>query len=252
MAAAVGILTNQGGKTSHAAVVARGMGKPAVTGAAKLQVDPGAGVASTGTADLRKGDVVTIDGTSGAVYLGEVALVAPEVPPELARLLEWADEFRHLGIRANADIADDAAHARALGAEGIGLARTEHMFMGDRLSIVQRIILSSDSEQRDQALAELETQQVGDFESLLEAMDGLPVVIRLLDPPLHEFLPSRLDLEQEMLRRVRAGRAIDDLQAMSPPQEMPVDDEDGPATDAVDERETHGAEADVRRRERER
>jgi pyruvate,orthophosphate dikinase len=215
MAAAVGILTNQGGKTSHAAVVARGMGKPAVTGAAKLQVDPGAGVASTGTADLRKGDVVTIDGTSGAVYLGEVALVAPEVPPELARLLEWADEFRHLGIRANADIADDAAHARALGAEGIGLARTEHMFMGDRLSIVQRIILSSDSEQRDQALAELETQQVGDFESLLEAMDGLPVVIRLLDPPLHEFLPSRLDLEQEMLRRVRAGRPIDDLQAMS-------------------------------------
>ena len=215
MAAAVGILTNQGGKTSHAAVVARGMGKPAVTGAAALQVDPDAGIASTGAADLRRGDVVTIDGTSGAVYPGEVELVPPEVPPELGQLLEWADELRRLGVRANADLAEDAALARSRGAEGIGLARTEHMFMGERLSIVRRIILSADTAERNQALADLETQQVGDFESLLEAMDGLPVVIRLLDPPLHEFLPSRLELEHEMLRRVRAGRPIDDLQAMS-------------------------------------
>jgi pyruvate,orthophosphate dikinase len=215
MAAAVGILTSQGGKTSHAAVVARGMGKPAVTGAAKLQVDPGAGLASTGTTDIRRGDLLTIDGTSGTVYVGEVELVPPEVPPELQQLLTWADEFRRLGVRANADLAVDAALARERGAEGIGLARTEHMFMGERLSIVQRIILSTDASERSHALADLETQQVEDFESLLEAMDDLPVVIRLLDPPLHEFLPSRLDLEHEMLRRVRAGRPIDDLQAMS-------------------------------------
>ncbi len=215
MAAAEGILTSQGGKTSHAAVVARGMGKPAVTGAAKLQVDVGAGVASTGTTDIRRGDMITIDGTSGRVYLGEVELVAPDVPPELERLLDWADDFRRLGVRANADLPEDAALARARGAEGIGLARTEHLFMGERLSIVRRIILSADTGERNRALADLETQQVGDFESLLEAMDGLPVVIRLLDPPLHEFLPSRLDLEHDMLRRVRAGRPIDDLQAMS-------------------------------------
>jgi pyruvate,orthophosphate dikinase len=215
MAAAVGILTSQGGKTSHAAVVARGMGKPAVTGAAKLQVDPGAGIASTGTTDIRRGDLLTIDGTSGTVYVGEVELVPPEVPTELEQLLEWADEFRRLGVRANADLAVDAALARERGAEGIGLARTEHMFMGERLSIVQRVILSTDAGERSRALADLERQQIGDFESLLEAMDGLPVVIRLLDPPLHEFLPSRLDLEHEMLRRVRGGRPIDDLQAMS-------------------------------------
>jgi pyruvate,orthophosphate dikinase len=215
MAAAVGILTSQGGKTSHAAVVARGMGKPAVTGAAKLQVDPGAGIASTGTTDIRRGDVLTIDGTSGTVYVGEVELVPPEVPPELQQLLKWADEFRRLGVRANADLEVDATLARERGAEGIGLARTEHMFMGERLSIVQRVILSTDPGERSQALADLERQQIGDFESLLEAMDGLPVVVRLLDPPLHEFLPSRLDLEHEMLRRVRAGRPIDDLQAMS-------------------------------------
>jgi pyruvate, orthophosphate dikinase len=215
MAAAVGILTSHGGKTSHAAVVARGMGKPAITGAAKLQVDSGAGIASTGSVDIHRGDVITIDGTSGEVYLGEIELVPPEVPHELKDLLEWADEFRRLGVRANADIADDAALARSRGAEGIGLARTEHMFLGERLAIVQRVILSTNPEEREQALSDLERQQIGDFESLLEAMDGLPVVIRLLDPPLHEFLPSRFELEHEMLRRVRAGRPIDDLQAMS-------------------------------------
>ena len=215
MAAAVGILTSQGGKTSHAAVVARGMGKPAVTGAAKLQVDTGAGIASASNAEVRRGDVITMDGTSGAVYQGEIELVPPEVPPELEELLEWADQLRSLGVRANADTAEDATIARGRGAEGIGLARTEHMFLGERLSIVQRVILATHSSEREEALADLERQQVGDFESLLEAMDGLPVVIRLLDPPLHEFLPSRLELEHEMLRRVRAGRPIDDLQAMS-------------------------------------
>ncbi len=215
MFAAAGILTSQGGKTSHAAVVARGMGKPAVTGAADLLVDTRTGIASTASQDIRRGDVVTIDGTTGTIYKGEIELVPPEVPPELGELLSWADEIRDMGVRANADTAEDAALARSLGAEGIGLARTEHMFMGPRLEIVQRVILSTDTAERDQALADLERQQIGDFESLLEAMDGLPVVIRLLDPPLHEFLPSRLELEQEMLRRVRAGRPIDDLQAMS-------------------------------------
>ncbi|MGH8912921.1 MAG: pyruvate, phosphate dikinase [Acidimicrobiia bacterium] len=215
MGAAVGILTSQGGKTSHAAVVARGMGKPAVTGASDLLVDATAGIASTGAHDIRRGDVITIDGTTGTVYLGEVDVVAPEVPPELDELLRWADEIRKLGVRANADTAEDAAVARDLGAEGIGLARTEHMFMGPRLAIVQRVILSTEPGEQEKALEELEQQQIGDFETLLEAMDGLPVVIRLLDPPLHEFLPSRLELEQEMLRRVRAGRPIHDLQAMS-------------------------------------
>ncbi len=215
MYAAAGILTSQGGKTSHAAVVARGMGKPAVTGVAELLVDTRGGIASTSTQDIRRGDVITIDGTSGVVYLGEMDLVPPEVPAELGELLGWADELRTIGIRANADTAEDAALARSRGAEGIGLARTEHMFMGARLEIVQRVILSNNQTERDSALSDLEHQQVGDFETLLEAMDGLPVVIRLLDPPLHEFLPSRLELEQEMLRRVRAGRPIDDLQAMS-------------------------------------
>ncbi len=215
MYAAAGILTSQGGKTSHAAVVARGMGKPAVTGVAELLVDTRGGIASTSTQDIRRGDVITIDGTSGVVYLGEMDLVPPEVPAELGELLGWADELRTIGIRANADTAEDAALARSRGAEGLGLARTEHMFMGARLEIVQRVILSNNHAERDSALSDLEHQQVGDFETLLEAMDGLPVVIRLLDPPLHEFLPSRLELEQEMLRRVRAGRPIDDLQAMS-------------------------------------
>ncbi|HEY4606162.1 MAG TPA: pyruvate, phosphate dikinase, partial [Acidimicrobiia bacterium] len=215
MAAAIGILTSQGGKTSHAAVVARGMGKAAVTGAAAIMVDVDAGIARARNDDMREGDVITIDGTSGLVFLGEVDLVEPESIPELQRLLTWADGFRKLEIRANADTAEDAVLARSRGAQGIGLARTEHMFLGERLAIVQRVILSTSPEQRQQALDDLERQQIGDFESLLEAMDGLPVVIRLLDPPLHEFLPSRLELEHEMLGRVRAGRPIDDLRAMS-------------------------------------
>ena len=215
MAAAVGILTSQGGKTSHAAVVARGMGKPAVTGAADLVVDPDAGIAHILDHDVHEGDYVTIDGTAGSVYVEKVDLIPPEALDELEELLEWADEIRTLGVRANADLAEDAVEARARGAEGIGLARTEHMFLGDRLAIVQRVILAVDKENRQQALEELERQQVDDFEGLLEAMDGLPVVVRLLDPPLHEFLPSRLELEREALRRVRAGRPIEDLQAMS-------------------------------------
>jgi pyruvate,orthophosphate dikinase len=215
MDAAVGILTSQGGKTSHAAVVARGMGKPAVTGAANLVVDPDHGVAHAFDHDIHEGSEITIDGTSGAVYFDPVELIEPETIHELEELLHWADEIRTLGVRANADIPQDAQLARARGAEGIGLARTEHMFLGERLEVVRQIILSTTPEDRTAALEELERLQVEDFEGLLEAMDGLPVVVRLLDPPLHEFLPSRLELEREAMRRVRAGRRIDDLQAMS-------------------------------------
>jgi pyruvate,orthophosphate dikinase len=215
MAAAAGILTSQGGKTSHAAVVARGMGKPAVTGAAALVVDPDAGIAHVLDKDIHEGDLITIDGTSGSVYVDEVELIDPEALHELEALLEWADGYRTLGVRANADTKEGAAIARERGAEGIGLARTEHMFLGERLEVVQKVILAQDKEHRDQALNDLEKMQIDDFEGILEAMDGLPVVVRLLDPPLHEFLPSRLELEREALRRVRAGRPIGDLQAMS-------------------------------------
>ncbi len=226
MASALGILTSQGGKTSHAAVVARGMGKPAVTGASGLHVDAGSGIAHAGDVDLQRGDRITIDGTTGAVFVDEVELVEPQKLPDLETLLEWADEIRTMGVLANADMAADAAEARARGAEGIGLARTEHMFLGERLEIVQRIILTHDADERRQALERLERQQVDDFEGLLEAMDGLPVVVRLLDPPLHEFLPSRLELEEEALRRVRAGRPIDDLTDMS--EEVARWEEDNP------------------------
>jgi len=215
MSAAAGILTSQGGKTSHAAVVARGMGKPAVTGAATLVVDLESSTASASGTEIAEGDILTIDGTSGAVYLGTIDLVEPEQLPELDTLLGWADEIRSIGVRANADTAEDAALSRRRGAAGIGLARTEHMFMGERLEVVRTIILSSEPEARTRAMDTLERLQVGDFEGLLEAMDGLPVVVRLLDPPLHEFLPSRFELEREMLRRVRAGIAIDDLRKMS-------------------------------------
>ncbi|HSL25925.1 MAG TPA: pyruvate, phosphate dikinase [Acidimicrobiia bacterium] len=215
MAAARGILTAQGGKTSHAAVVARGMGKAAVTGVSALVVDLRARHAVLAGHEVAEGDTVTIDGTSGAVYVGAVKLVEPRPIPELEALLDWADRIRTLGVRANADMPEDAVTARRAGAEGIGLARTEHMFMGERISVVQRIILTTEEAARRQALADLKALQVADFEGLLAAMDGLPVVVRLLDPPLHEFLPSRLELEQEMVQRVRVGKSIADLEQMS-------------------------------------
>jgi pyruvate,orthophosphate dikinase len=215
MAAAQGILTSHGGKTSHAAVVARGMGKPAVTGAAALRVDPASTRATIKGIEIAEGDVITIDGTSGAVFTESVTLIPPTPLPELDRLLQWADEYRSLGVRANADTPEDSTSARRAGAEGIGLARTEHMFMGERIAVVQKIILTPEGDDRRQALEELKALQVTDFEGLLEAMDGLPVIVRLLDPPLHEFLPSRLELEHEMVQRVRVGRSIADLQDMS-------------------------------------
>ena len=215
MVAAKGILTSQGSGGSHAAVVARGMGKPAVVGTTGLFVDAKGGRAVIGKHTIKEGDEITIDGTTGAVYLGAQPLIAPSEVPELETLLQWADEIRTLGVRANADTPADAAIARQAGAAGIGLARTEHMFLGDRTAMVRKIILANDEEVRRSGLAQLKENQVADFEGLLEAMDGLPVVVRLLDPPLHEFLPSRLELEQEMHRLVPLKQSIADLQEMS-------------------------------------
>jgi pyruvate, orthophosphate dikinase len=212
MHAARGILTSQGGKTSHAAVVARGMGKPAVTAAAGLSVDEEHATGHVGSLVIHEGDEITIDGTTGRVYLGLLPLIEPQQTPELERLLNWADEIRQIGVRANADTGEDAAKARAAGAEGIGLARTEHMFMGERLGIVQRVILADDDRERNSALRELSAQQIDDFEDLLAAMDGLPVVVRLLDPPLHEFLPDRFELQAEMVELARKGKPIAHLQ----------------------------------------
>jgi pyruvate,orthophosphate dikinase len=187
------------------------MGKPAVTGVAALAVDTKRGVAHTDTVEFSEGDLITFDGTTGEVFLGELPLIEPEETAELHDLLEWADEIRTLGVHANADTPEDAAKARAYGAEGIGLARTEHMFLGERLAIVQTIILADDDAERADALEELKSMQTSDFTGILEAMDGLPVVVRLLDPPLHEFLPSLLDLEHQMVDRVRARVSADDL-----------------------------------------
>ena len=194
MAAAEGILTSHGGRTSHAAVVARGMGTPAVTGAGGMIVDEANRRFTSGTVVVSEGDVITLDGSSGRVYLGELPHTRPEPSDELEVLLGWADEVRTLGVRANADDGVTAREAVRWGADGIGLARTEHMFMGDRLPIVQRVILEENPET---ALDALEKVQADDFEDLLEAMDGKPVVVRLLDPPLHEFLPARIDLVME-------------------------------------------------------
>lgn len=199
MIAAQGILTSHGGKTSHAAVVARGMGKPCVAGCAVLEIDTEKKTAQVDGTTLREGDVVSIDGTTGRVVAGPVSLVPPTPTPEFDTILGWADEVRRLGVRANADTPDDAAKAREFGAEGIGLARTEHMFLGDRLPIVQKMILGSD-EEKLQALDELMVVQKKDFIGILEAMDGLPVTIRLLDPPLHEFLPGLIELEVEVAK----------------------------------------------------
>jgi len=195
MIMAEGILTSRGGLVSHAAVVARGWGKPAVVGAESIRLAPGRFVA--GDAVVHEGSVISIDGSTGNVVLGEVALSSAEPPDEFRTILSWADDIRsgHLQVRANADNGPDAANARQFGAEGIGLCRTEHMFLGeDRLPIVRRMILADTPTEEAEALEELRAAQKADFEEILEAMDGLPVTVRLLDPPLHEFLPSTEEL----------------------------------------------------------
>ncbi len=211
MAAAEGILTSHGGRTSHAAVVARGMGTPAVTGAGSIDVDEEHRRFTVGGVVVNEGDVITLDGATGKVYLGGLPLTSPEPTPELEVLLGWADAIRTMGVWANADDGAGAREAARWGAEGIGLARTEHMFMGDRLPIVRRVILDDDAAG---ALLTLEKLQADDFEDLLAAMDGKPVVVRLLDPPLHEFLPSRLDLVEERIRAKAAGTSTTEIDRM--------------------------------------
>ncbi len=210
MLAAEGILTARGGLVSHAAVVARGWGKPAVVGAEALRINAADKFFRAGDVVVREGDIISIDGSEGTVVLGAVPLTAAEAPPELTKLLVWADDVRagRLGVRANADTGDDAANARNLGAEGIGLCRTEHMFFGDdRLPIMRRMILASTDEEAAAALEELRAAQKADFLGILEAMDGLPVIVRGLDPPLHEFLP---DVESLLVKQAKEGLSAEE------------------------------------------
>jgi pyruvate,orthophosphate dikinase len=210
MIAAEGILTSRGGLVSHAAVVARGMGKPAICGADALKIDVGAKRFAVDGTTVREGEIISISGTSGEVVVGEVPVITPEPTGHFATVLGWADKFRTLKVRTNADLPEDAAKAREFGAEGIGLCRTEHMFLGDRLPIVQRMILAATDADEDAALEELRVQQLADFIGILEAMDGLPVTVRLLDPPLHEFLPN-LD---ELLVKQATGKLTPDEQRL--------------------------------------
>ncbi|HET8811750.1 MAG TPA: pyruvate, phosphate dikinase [Gaiella sp.] len=199
---ASGVLTAHGGMTSHAAVVARGMGKPCVAGCESLAIDLEARTIRLGDHELAEGDHLTIDGGTGRVIVGAVPLVPPEIDERFGTILGWADELRRLRVRANADTPEDAAKAREFGAEGIGLCRTEHMFMApDRLPVVQEMILASNEQARRAALDRLLPVQQSDFEGIFEAMAGLPVTIRLLDPPLHEFLPPADEATSEAMRR---------------------------------------------------
>ena len=213
MIAAEGILTSHGGKTSHAAVIARGMGAPCVCGAEALKIDAEKKEVVVSGTDvvLHEGDVISIDGTTGIVVYGAVDLVMPELTGDLDTILEWADEFRKLGVRANADNPDDAQLSRDFGAEGIGLCRTEHMFLGDRKQIIQTFILNEDEEIRQKAADQLYEAQTGDFYGMFKAMDGLPVIVRLLDPPLHEFLESPRALEVEIAKAEAAGASAAEL-----------------------------------------
>ena len=202
---AAGVLTAHGGMTSHAAVVARGMGKPCVAGCEDLSIDVAAGTVRIGEHELRAGDVITVDGGSGRVIVGSVPLVPPSIDENFGTVLEWADGLRRLHVRANADTPEDAEKAREFGAEGIGLCRTEHMFMGEeRLPVVREMIMARDEEERRAALDKLLPMQQSDFEGIFEAMAGLPVTIRLLDPPLHEFLPPIEEATSDAMRdRIR-------------------------------------------------
>ena len=200
-----GILTAHGGMTSHAAVVARGEGKPCVAGCEDLYIDVKNGTVTVGAHELAAGDVITIDGGTGEVIIGSVPLVPPAIDENFGTVLGWADELRRMKVRANADTPVDAAKAREFGAEGIGLCRTEHMFLAEeRLPIVRDMILARDEEERRTALDRLLPMQQGDFEGIFEAMAGLPVTIRLLDPPLHEFLPPLEEATSDAMReRIR-------------------------------------------------
>ena len=216
MVAAEGILTSRGGKTSHAAVVARGMGKTAVCGTESISVDEKKLQFTVGDQVVREGEVISIDGSTGCVYLGEISVAqspvtsylegklsatakdATAVVKAVDRILQHADEIRKLSVRANADTPEDAQRARTLGAEGIGLCRTEHMFLGDRRSFVERVVLAEDETEQNLVISEMQPLQQADFVGILKAMSGYPVTVRLLDPPLHEFLPDLASLSAEM------------------------------------------------------
>src|SRR5579863_1674909 len=199
MHAARGILTARGGMTSHAAVVARGMGRPCVSGAGMLKIDAVRGEMVSGNVTIRRGDIITIDGASGQVFKGKVGLRQPELTGDFGTLMTWADEIRQLRVRTNADTPADAATARKFGAEGIGLCRTEHMFFdADRIIAVRQMILADTGAERKAALAKLLPMQRSDFEAIFKEMAGLPVTIRLLDPPLHEFLPQKEEEFEEV------------------------------------------------------
>ena len=211
--AAKGILTSEGGKASHAALVARGMGRPCVCGASALEIDLQDEHVKVGDTLLRRGDRIAIDGSEGIVTLDDVPLVEARWSEQFETVLSWCDELRTLGVRANADTPEDATRAREYGAEGIGLCRTEHMFMAaDRQPKMRAMIMASDEEARREALAELLPLQQQDFEGLFEAMEGEPVTIRLLDPPLHEFLPHRFEVERQLEHARMAGEETDELE----------------------------------------
>ncbi|MBS1714707.1 MAG: pyruvate, phosphate dikinase [Armatimonadetes bacterium] len=222
MMASQGVLTARGGKTSHAAVVARGFGIPCVAGAEELEVDAHAKTLKIGERTVREGETITLDGSTGDVFLGPLRLIAPEVSGSFGDLMTWADEFRTLKIRTNADNPRDAHQAIEFGAEGIGLCRTEHMFFEpERLPIVQELILTKDEATRQECLDRLLVVQQADFEGIFEAMEGKPVTVRLIDPPLHEFLPSHDELLRETTElRVKGGAATPGAQGAQYDEKM--------------------------------
>jgi pyruvate,orthophosphate dikinase len=220
MLAAKGILTSSGGRTSHAALVARQFGKPAVVGASALSIDLGARIMTVGDLEISEGEWISVDGTTGEVFTGKLETVVPDMEDAwLSRLMEWADEFRRLGVRANADYPEDAVRARKYGAEGIGLCRTEHMFFQpERLPTVQRMITTRSPAERREAVDALLPFQRADFAGLFQAMDGLPVIIRLIDPPLHEFLPSFEDLTRDLADlqiRITSARTLAEVEGIT-------------------------------------
>jgi pyruvate,orthophosphate dikinase len=219
MLAAEGILTTRGGRTSHAALVARQFGKPAVVGVTALEIDLVGHRAAVGELVISEGDWLSLDGSTGEVYLGQIDTFVPDITDaSLASLLSWADNYRRLGVRANADYPEDARRARAYGAEGIGLCRTEHMFFqSERLPVMQRMIMSDSVTERRDALEELAPLQRSDFLGLFQAMDGLPVIIRLVDPPLHEFLPTFEELSKRITDakiRLSAAGSLDEVDGL--------------------------------------
>jgi pyruvate,orthophosphate dikinase len=222
MVAARAVLTARGGMTSHAAVVARGMGKPCVAGATALDVDEDGSRFSVGGRTVNEGDWITVDGATGRIYAGRTTLKQPELSDDFRKLMGWADRVRHVRVRCNADTPADAHRGREFGAEGIGLCRTEHMFFeGDRLEAMREMIVATDVEGRKRALARILPMQRADFEAIFRAMDGLPVCIRLLDPPLHEFLPKDAGeiaaLARDMaIEQARLQRIVDSLTEVNP------------------------------------